>query len=175
MQRQEEGSLKADSARGQEGGRGPWATQWEKRSWEEGQDSTRQSRNPTMELSLVWVSKACNLHDPEPSLPACSRRGRAHSADPKAGRAWPEIGGKTLPASCTKAEAAWLTREPRRGTAGSEGRARGRVNACTLLAAVKGPSEKKESLRLSQQMLQVIKGDTGLIFATFKRRKVLNL
>ena len=63
----------------------------------------------------------------------------------------------------------------RRGMAGSEGRDYGRVNACTFLAAVKGPSEKKESLRLSQQMLQVIKGNTGLIFATFKRRKVLNL
>lgn len=143
-----------------------------RRSWEEEQDSTWQIRNPTMELSRGRVRKACT----EPSLPACSRQGRAHSADPKAGREWPEIGGKTLPASCTKGGSSMVdVGAQRRGMAGSEGRAYGRVNACTFLAAVKGPSEKKESLRLSQQMLQVIKGNTGLIFATFKRRKVLNL
>ena len=99
-----------------------------------------------------------------------------HSADPKVGREWPEIGGKTLPVSCTKGGSSMVDEgAERRGRAGSEGRAHGRVNACTFLAAVKRPSEKKESLRLSQQMLQIIKGDTGLIFATFKRRKVLNL
>lgn len=96
-----------------------------------------------MELSGVSVSKARNLHGPEPSLPACSRQGRAHSAR----RAWPEIGGKTLPAvgaSCTKGGSSMVdVGAERQARAVSEGRARGRVNACTFLAAVKGPSEKR--------------------------------
>ena len=116
MQRQEEGSLKGDSARGQAGGCGPWARQWEKRSWEEGQDSTRQSRKEPQH----GAASSAGQQGLEPARPGTFTSSLLQAREgalcgPKAGRAWPEIGGKTLPASCTKAEAAWLPWEPRGG------------------------------------------------------------
>ena len=163
MQRQEEGSLKGDSARGQAGGCGPWARQWEKRSWED--RTLLGSVGPP-----AWSCLECGSARPG----TCTARNlRFQLAPGEGGRTLRTEGGEGVAWNWWENPPRLLHRggsrvaaagAERRGRAGSEGRARGRANACTFLAAVKGPSEKKESLRLSQQMLQVIKGDTDFCY-----------